>query len=160
MIIERRNVTSDMWHNYKYSLLSLHMKTKVVQHVPRINIWHVTCEMWHNYKYSLLSIDMKTKVVQHVPRTNISMSQTQSRSQSQTQTKTHRFPAFVMLTFLFLHWDWKQKTALLQIIRQRVGESCIWKLENLLAERQLGSTALSCGEVFCPMSVDEQLELL
>ena len=28
----------DMWHNYKFSLLSLNMKTKVVQHVPRINI--------------------------------------------------------------------------------------------------------------------------
>ena len=62
---------------------SIEMKTKVVQHVPMINIsiwhmtctmWHVTCDMWHNYKYSLLSIDMKTKVVQHVPRINLSIS--------------------------------------------------------------------------------------
>ena len=30
------HVTCDMWHNYKYSLLSLHMKTKVVQHVPSL----------------------------------------------------------------------------------------------------------------------------
>ena len=39
----------DMWHNYKYSFLSIDMKTKVVQHVPRINIsiWHMTCDMWH-----------------------------------------------------------------------------------------------------------------
>ena len=35
---DMRNVTWNMWHNYKYSLLSLHMKTKVVQHVLRINI--------------------------------------------------------------------------------------------------------------------------
>ena len=84
-----RHVTCDMWHNYKYSLLSKDIKTKVVQHVPRINIsilhmtcdmrnvtcymWHAKCDMWHNYKYSLLSIDMKTKVVQHVPRINISI---------------------------------------------------------------------------------------
>ena len=38
-----RNVTCtchicDMWHNYKYSLLSIDMKTKIVQHVPTINI--------------------------------------------------------------------------------------------------------------------------
>ena len=45
-----------MWNNYKYSLLSINMKTKVVHHVPRINIsiWHmtfdmrnVTCDIWH-----------------------------------------------------------------------------------------------------------------
>ena len=56
------------------------MKTKVVQHVPRINICisHITCDMCkakcdmcHNYKYTLLSLHMKTKVVQHVPRINI-----------------------------------------------------------------------------------------
>ena len=37
-----------MWHNYKYSLLSIDMKTKVVQHVQRINISisHITCDMW------------------------------------------------------------------------------------------------------------------
>ena len=78
---DMQNMTCDMWHNYKYSLLSLHMKTKVVQHVPRINIsishitcdmWKAKCDMWHNYKYSLLSINMKTKVVQHVPRINLS----------------------------------------------------------------------------------------
>ena len=60
-----------------YSLLSLHMKTKVAQHVPRINIsiWHMTCDMWHatcdmlhNYKYSLLSLQlhMRTRVVQNI----------------------------------------------------------------------------------------------
>ena len=38
MTCERQNVTCVMWHNYKYTLLSLHMKTKVVQHVPRTNI--------------------------------------------------------------------------------------------------------------------------
>ena len=69
------HMTCDMWHNYKYSLLSIDMKTKVVQHVSRINIsishitcdmWKAKCDMWHNYKYSLLSLHMKTKVVQHV----------------------------------------------------------------------------------------------
>ena len=37
----------DMWHNYKCSLLSIDMKTKVVQHVPRIDIsiWYMTCDM-------------------------------------------------------------------------------------------------------------------
>ena len=51
---------------FKQRLLSLDMKTKVVQHVPRINIsiWHLKLDIWH----SLLSIDMKTKVVQHVWR--------------------------------------------------------------------------------------------
>ena len=84
---DMRNVTCDTWHNYKYSLLTIPMKTKVVQHVPRINIsiwhmtcdmrnvtcdmWHVTCDMWHHYKYSLLNLPMKTKVVQQVPRFNI-----------------------------------------------------------------------------------------
>ena len=47
------------------------MKTKVVQHVPRINI-----------------------------SMSQTQSRSQSQTQSQTQTKTHRFPAFVMLTFL------------------------------------------------------------
>ena len=44
------------------SLLSIDMKTKVVQHVPRMNISisHMT--------YSFLSLHIKTKVVQHVPR--------------------------------------------------------------------------------------------
>ena len=32
------NATCDIWHNYKYSLLSIDMKTKVVQHVSRINM--------------------------------------------------------------------------------------------------------------------------
>ena len=47
------------------------MKTKVVQHVPRINIsrWHLTLDIGH---MSLLSKDMTTKVVQQVPRINIS----------------------------------------------------------------------------------------
>ena len=100
MTCERQNVTCVMWHNYKCTLLSLHMKTKVVQNVPRIKmktkvvqfIGHITCDMgkakcdmWHNYKYSLLSLHMKTKVVQHVPRINISMSQTQSQTQTKTQ---------------------------------------------------------------------------
>ena len=60
---------------YKQWLLTIDMKTKVVQNVPRINIciWHmtcdmrnvtcdmqnVTCNMWRNYKYSLLSLHMK-----------------------------------------------------------------------------------------------------
>ena len=69
------------WHdsmtkNHKQSLLSIDMKTKVVQHVPVINIstWHMTA--WHdsmtnNHKQWLLSVDMKTKVVQHVPVINI-----------------------------------------------------------------------------------------
>ena len=66
----------DMWQNYKYSLLSIDMKTKVVQHVPRINtsishitcdMWKAKCDMWHNYKNSLLSLHMKTKYVQHAP---------------------------------------------------------------------------------------------
>ena len=30
------------------TLLSLHMKTKVVQHVPRINIKHLTYDIWHH----------------------------------------------------------------------------------------------------------------
>ena len=63
----------------KYSLLSLHMKTKVVQHVPRINIsfwhmtfemwyvtckmWHAKCGMWHYYKHSHLSLHMKKKLL-------------------------------------------------------------------------------------------------
>ena len=45
------HVTCKMWHNiilrnYKYSVLCRNMKTKVVQHVPRINIsiWHMTCD--------------------------------------------------------------------------------------------------------------------
>ena len=42
----------------KQRLLSIDMKTKVVQHVPRIKLDNLT----------LLSIDMKTKVVQHVSR--------------------------------------------------------------------------------------------
>ena len=71
-----------MWHNYKYSLLRIDMRTKVVQHVQRINIsishitcdnWKAKCDMWHNYKNSLLSLHMKTKDVQHVPRINISI---------------------------------------------------------------------------------------
>ena len=33
---DMRNVKCDMWHNYKYSLLSIDMKTKVVQHFLRI----------------------------------------------------------------------------------------------------------------------------
>ena len=57
--------------NYKQWLLSIYMKTKVVQHVPRINIsiWHLTLD--NNIHMSLLSIDMKIKVVQHVPRIDI-----------------------------------------------------------------------------------------
>ena len=67
---------------HKQRHFSIDMKTKIVQHVPRINIsiWHktchmshATCHMWHDYKYSLLSKDIKTKVVQHVPRINISI---------------------------------------------------------------------------------------
>ena len=37
--------TLSMWHNYKYSLLPIDMRTKVVQHVPRI-MWHVKGKMW------------------------------------------------------------------------------------------------------------------
>ena len=35
--------------SYKKSLLSLHIKTKVVHHVPRMKIsfWHMTCDVWH-----------------------------------------------------------------------------------------------------------------
>ena len=60
---------------YKQWILSIEMKTKIVQHVPTINIsiWHMTCDMWHatcdmlhNYKYSLLSLHMKTKVVHNI----------------------------------------------------------------------------------------------
>jgi len=36
------------WQHDKQSLLSLHMKTKVVQHVPRINIKHLTYDIWHH----------------------------------------------------------------------------------------------------------------
>ena len=106
---DMRNVTCNMWHNYKYSLLSLHMKTKVVQHVPRINIsishitcdmWKAKCDMWHNYKYSLLSLHMKTKVVQHVPRINISMSQTQSQVPSCCRTKFDIFKYLKQLTIM------------------------------------------------------------
>ena len=34
---------------HKQRHLSIDMKTKIVQHVPRINIsiWHKTCDMWH-----------------------------------------------------------------------------------------------------------------
>ena len=98
----------DMWHNYKYSLLSIdknenkNCSAYPKDHYINISISHITCErwnvtsdMWHNYKYSLLSLHMKTKVVLHVPRINISMSQTQ------TQSQPHWFPAFVMLTFLY-----------------------------------------------------------
>ena len=73
-----------MTNNHKQWLLSIDMKTKVVQHVPLINIstWHMTAwqhdmTAWHdsmtnNHKQWLLSIDMKTKVVQHVLVINIS----------------------------------------------------------------------------------------
>ena len=77
------------WRQFYWNLLLLAVKTKALQHDPRINIsiwhmtcdmcnvtcdmWHAKCDMWHNHKYSLLSIDMKTKVVQHVPRINITI---------------------------------------------------------------------------------------
>ena len=51
------------WQHDKQSLLSLHMKTKVVQHVPGINIKHLTYDimtLWHHDKQSLLSLHMKT----------------------------------------------------------------------------------------------------
>ena len=39
---------------YKQRLLSIDMKTKVVQHVPRIkiSIWPLTCDMWY-VKYDM-----------------------------------------------------------------------------------------------------------
>ena len=64
-------MTCDMLHNYNYSLLSLQMKTKVVQHVPWIthvtHIYNVNHMNQHD-KQSLLSLHLKTNVVQHVPR--------------------------------------------------------------------------------------------
>ena len=90
----RRSKKTIAIFGYKQWLMSMDMKTKLVQHVMRINIsishWHLTCDMWHNNKYSLLSLHMNTKVVQHVPRINISIwhdmpTQTQSPSQTQSQ---------------------------------------------------------------------------
>ena len=49
----------------KQRLLSIDMKTKVVQHVERV---------WMRVWEWVLSIEMKTKVVQHVPRINLSHS--------------------------------------------------------------------------------------
>ena len=69
--------------NDKYLLLSLLMKTKVVQHGPRtknLNIkhltydiwymtsWHYDMKTWQHDKQSPLRKQMKTKVDQHVPR--------------------------------------------------------------------------------------------
>ena len=62
---------------YKNWVFSLDMKTKLVEHVPRINIMHLTYDnmsyiIWHHdsmtnkHKQWLLSIAVKTKVVQHV----------------------------------------------------------------------------------------------
>ena len=36
------------WQHDKQSLLSIYMKTKVVQHVLRINIKHLTCDIWQH----------------------------------------------------------------------------------------------------------------
>ena len=46
---QHKHLTYDIWHHDKQSLLSIDMKTKVVQHVPRINIsiWHLTLDTWH-----------------------------------------------------------------------------------------------------------------
>ena len=74
----------DIWHHDimtwqidKQSLLRLHMKTKVVQHVPRINIIHLTWAMshdiitWQIEKQSLLRLHMKTTVDPSVPVINL-----------------------------------------------------------------------------------------
>ena len=73
-----RHVTCDMWHNYKSSLLSKDIKTKVVQHVPRINIsiLHMTCAMWYvTFEMRNVTCDIITNT-HHVPRINISISHT------------------------------------------------------------------------------------
>ena len=72
MLMSKKNIVI---FTYKHSVFSLDMKTKVVQHVPVININTLTYDSmtaWHdrmknNHKQWLLSIDLKTKVVQHVP---------------------------------------------------------------------------------------------
>ena len=45
-------------------LLSTDMKTRVVQHVPRINIniWYMSYDIQQNDKQSLLSLHMETKI--------------------------------------------------------------------------------------------------
>ena len=75
------------WHSwFPYSLLSSHMKTKVVQHVPRIKIsfWHKTCDMrnvicdMQNVACDIITtltveLTYEKKVVEHVPQINISI---------------------------------------------------------------------------------------
>ena len=59
---QHKHLTYDsMTNNHKPQVLSLDMKTKVVQHVLRISIMHLTASQ-HD-KESLLSLHMKTKVV-------------------------------------------------------------------------------------------------
>ena len=60
---------------YNQLLLSIHIKTKFVQHVPRINIsiWHINMS---NVKYiSLLGINMRTKIFRTLKHSDISGSQ-------------------------------------------------------------------------------------
>ena len=71
------------WRHDKQSLLSLHMKTKVVQHVPGINIkhlydimtsWHHDMKTWQHDKQSLLSLHMKTtRYMLHASRVTLSI---------------------------------------------------------------------------------------
>ena len=54
-------------YTHKERHLSIDMKTKIVQHVPRINIsiWHMACDMWQHCKqlpYSPGSTDSRYKV--------------------------------------------------------------------------------------------------
>ena len=58
----RRSKKSFVIFAHKQQHLSIDMKTKAVQHVPRINvsIWHFTLDSLHFTYMPLLSIDMKT----------------------------------------------------------------------------------------------------
>ena len=84
---------SEICHNYKYSVLTIDMKTKFIQHVPRINIsiWHKTCNMWYCDIITNTHLNMKTKFVHHVPRTNISMLQTQWHSHDFSHSHKQRY---------------------------------------------------------------------
>ena len=48
-MLRRRSKNSIAIFSYKQQLLSIDMKTKVVQHVPRIkiSIWPLVCDMWN-----------------------------------------------------------------------------------------------------------------
>ena len=131
-----------------FCFLSLHTKTKVLQHVPRINIsiWHLKFDIWH---MSLLSIDMKTKVVQNI------------------QTFIHSwFPASVWRSDIFLpniiitsDCDKRGHRAgsLLKKslnVRQKLGTRNVWMFE--CSEQLLFSCVSSkvsiCNYVTCRMS--------